>query len=279
MSNATMRAAALSPFFGSGPAAAAGAPARPARRPGWGSGAATAGGPRGAHQRAPPCRPAARRGPAQALGARTQVEDELRHVALHLLDALAQAVGRRGDPGHVLAGLGAGRVVDLLRAALGRLDDRLDLIAGLRRERRGDGGLPAQLVELVGDPVEVRVDRRRIVTSAVAGEVVAHDGLAIEGHGGLSLARSRRRPAGSGRRARALQRGAKRSGAMPRGTFACRQRGHHAAAHPPVESSKRSARAPAGRRLGAVAARAQRQAPRAARAPCRPSRPAPSSPG
>ena len=97
--------------------------------------------------------------------------------------------------GDVLAGLGLGGVADLLRAALGRLDDRLDLLAGLRGRRRGAGGLPAHLVDRVGDPVEMGVDRGRVVAPAVAGEVVPHDRLAIQGHGPLSLARSRPRPA------------------------------------------------------------------------------------
>ena len=51
----------------------------------------------------------------------------------------------------------------------------------------------AHLVDLVGDPVEMGIDRRRVVAPAVAGEVVAHDGLPVERHGRLSLARSRRR--------------------------------------------------------------------------------------
>ena len=133
---------------------------------------------------------------AQALGARAQIDDELRDVALHLLDALAQGVGRRGDPGHVLARVGVGRVADLLRSALGRLDDRLDLVARLRGQRGGHGGLPAQLLDLAGDPVQVGVDRGRVVTPAIAGKVGPHDALAIEGHRRLSLARSRPPPAG-----------------------------------------------------------------------------------
>ena len=196
MSSATMRAAALSPFLAAGRRPPG--PARPRGR-------ARARGGRGLGGRglrvAAHLLELARAGlqlvevAAQALGARAQVDDELRHVALHLLDALAQAVGRGGDAGHVLAGLGVRRVADLLRAALGRLDDRLDLLAGLRRQRRRGGRLPAQVVDLVGDPVEVGVDRRRVVSPAIAGKVVAHDGLAIQGHGRLSLARSRPRPA------------------------------------------------------------------------------------
>ena len=131
----------------------------------------------------------------QPVGAPAQVDDELRHVALHLLDALAQPVGRRGHVRDVLAGLGLGGVADLLGAALGRLDDRLDLLARLRGQWRGGRGPAAQLVDLVGDPVEMGVDRRRVVTPAVAGEVVPHDRLTIQGHGPLSLARSRPRPA------------------------------------------------------------------------------------
>jgi hypothetical protein len=83
----------------------------------------------------------------QAVGALAQVDDELRHVALHLLDALAQPVGRRGHVGDVRAGLGLGRIADLLGAALGRLDDRLDLLARLRGQRCGGGGLAAHLVD------------------------------------------------------------------------------------------------------------------------------------
>jgi len=76
----------------------------------------------------------------------------------------------------VLARLGLGRVADLLGAALGGLDDRLDLLAGLRRERRGRRrrgcrGLAAQLLDLGGDPVQVGVDRGRAVSTR-AGSVV-----------------------------------------------------------------------------------------------------------
>jgi len=129
------------------------------------------------------------------VGALAQIDDELRHVALHLLDALAQPVGRRGHVSDVLAGLGLGRVADLLGAALGRLDDGLDLVAGLGGQRRRGSRLAAHLVDLVGDPVEMGVDRGRVVAPAVAGEVVPHDRPAIQGHGPLSLARSRPRPA------------------------------------------------------------------------------------
>ena len=113
---------------------------------------------------------------AQALGACAQVEDELRHVALHLLDALAQAVGRRGHVRHVLAGLGLRRGADLLRAALGRLDDRLHLIAGLRRQRprarRLDAAAAAARRDL-GDEFDVAwaegaaLDDQRAITLAV----------------------------------------------------------------------------------------------------------------
>ena len=84
----------------------------------------------------------------------------------------------------MLARLRLGAVADLLGAPLGRLDDRLDLLAGLRRQRRGRGGLPAHVVDLVGDPVEMGVDRGRVVTPAIAGEVVPHDRPPIQGHGG-----------------------------------------------------------------------------------------------
>ena len=86
----------------------------------------------------------------------------------------------------VLAGLGLGGVAHLLRAAFGRLDDRLDLLARLRGQRRGRGGRAAHLVDRVGDPVEMGIDRGRVVAPAVAGEVVPHDRLAIQGHGSRS---------------------------------------------------------------------------------------------
>ena len=143
-----MRAAALSPFLGAGEATGSGPATR--RRAGGRLG-------RGCHRRAArgagagwPAR-RRRRGErigaglqpvevaAQAVGALAQVDDELRHVALHLLDALAQPVGRRGHVRDVLVRLGLRGVADLLGAALGGLDDRLDLLAGLRGQRRGRG--------------------------------------------------------------------------------------------------------------------------------------------
>ena len=166
-----MRAAALSPFFGAS-TAGAGSGRRARGSAARGSGGGGAAGAAAHRRQRVGARLQAVEVAAQALGARAQIDDELRDVALHLLDALAQAVGRRGHAGHVLAGLGLRRVADLLRAALGRLDDRLDLLAGLRGQRRGDGGLPAQLLDLVGDPVQVGVDRGRVVTPAIAGEVV-----------------------------------------------------------------------------------------------------------
>ncbi len=196
-----MRAAALSPFFGAGAAGGSGATGWLGRGGlGRGCHGARLGQRRGGRRSA---RGGQRVGAglepvevaAQPVGALAQVDDELRHVALHLLDALAQPVGRRGHVRHVLAGLGLRGVADLLGAALGRLDDRLDLLARLRGQRRGRGDAPAHLVDLVGDPVEMGVDRGRVVTPAVAGEVVPHDRLTIEGHGPLSLARSRPRPA------------------------------------------------------------------------------------
>ncbi len=210
-----MRAAALSPFLGAGEATGSGAATAAG-----GSGSAGSGGRRrrggrlrrrcdgarlGQHLRGR--RRRARGGQrigaglqiaevaAQAVGALAQIDDELRHVALHLLDALAQAVGRRGHVRDVLVSLGLRGVADLLGAPLGGLDDRLDLLAGLRGQRRRGGRLAAHLVDLVGDPVEMGVDRGGVVTPAIAGEVVPHDRPPIQGHGRLSLARSRPRPA------------------------------------------------------------------------------------
>ena len=212
-----MRAAALSPFLGAGEATGSGA-ATAAGGSGSGGGDAAGGAGAGARLRRR-CdgarlgqhlrgrRRRARGGQrigaglqiaevaAQAVGALAQIDDELRHVALHLLDALAQAVGRRGHVRDVLVSLGLRGVADLLGAPLGGLDDRLDLLAGLRGQRRRGGRLAAHLVDLVGDPVEMGVDRGGVVTPAIAGEVVPHDRPPIQGHGRLSLARSRPRPA------------------------------------------------------------------------------------
>ena len=210
-----MRAAALSPSFA--PGVAGGSGAGPGRRSGLRRGGLGRGGGRlgggchdarlGRRRRGRSERRPAGGGelvgaglqlvevPAQAVGALAQVDDELRHVTLHLLDALAQPIGRRGDVRDVLARLGLRGLADLLGAALGGLDDRLDLLAGLRGQRRGRRGPAAQVVDRVGDPVEMGGDRGRVVPPAVAGEVVPHDRLAIQGHGPLSLARSRPRPA------------------------------------------------------------------------------------
>jgi hypothetical protein len=120
----------------------------------------------------------------QALDVRPQVDPHLHDVALHLLDPPPQPLGGLGHARDVLAGLDLGGLADLLRAALGRLDDRLDLLAGLLGDRRGLGGAALQRLDLGRELVEVRVDGLRVVAAPMAREVAADDGLPIEGHGG-----------------------------------------------------------------------------------------------
>ena len=98
----------------------------------------------------------------QALDALAQMGEHAGHVALGLLELHAQLVGRLGHARDVLAGLGLGVGAHARDAALGRLHDGADLLAGGRRQRRrGRGRAALERLHLVGEGGEVRVDRGR----------------------------------------------------------------------------------------------------------------------
>ena len=100
----------------------------------------------------------------EAPGAVAQPGHQLGDVLFQPLDARPQPVGGLGRVGQALLGLALGRGADLVRPALGRLDDRLDLRAGLGRERRAPRPRARSSAgDLVGDRLQVRIDRRRVV--------------------------------------------------------------------------------------------------------------------
>jgi len=95
-----------------------------------------------------------------------------------------------GDPG-LLAGLGTdltrlvlGLALDVRRAGLRRLDDRPHLLAGGRRERFCAPSRTAlELLDLIGQRLQVGIDRLRVIPPAPDGKVLLLDGLSFEGHG------------------------------------------------------------------------------------------------
>ena len=96
---------------------------------------------------------------------------------------LARGLRLAGGLGADLAGLLLGLALDLGGARLGRLDDRAHLVAGRRGERLGALARRAlELLELVRERAQVRIDRLGVVAPAADWEVLLLDALSFQGH-------------------------------------------------------------------------------------------------
>ena len=82
-----------------------------------------------------------------------------------------------------LAGLVLGLALDVGGAGFGGLDDRAHLLAGGRGERfaAAPGGA-LELVDLVGESVQMAVNRLRVVAPPPDGEVLLLDALSVQRH-------------------------------------------------------------------------------------------------
>src|SRR5205823_5970139 len=90
---------------------------------------------------------------------RLKLRDQVAHLALQLGDPQRQLPGRRLGAADVLGGLRSGALLDLARAGLGRLDDRLHPLGRDAARTLRYGLMRAhQLVNRVPDRAEVPFD-------------------------------------------------------------------------------------------------------------------------
>src|SRR5690349_13345097 len=100
---------------------------------------------------------------------------------------LARGVGLARGLGPDVARLVLGLALDVGGRGLRGLHDRADLLAG-----RGGEGLAAsaggalELIDLVGQGLQVAVNRVRVVAPAPDGEVLLLDALSVQRHGTTS---------------------------------------------------------------------------------------------
>ena len=111
------------------------------------------------------------------------------------------ASASRAGLGADLAGLVLGLALDVGSAGLGGLDDRPHLLAGRRGQRFvAAAGGALELVDLLGERVQMGVNRLRVVAPPPDGEVLLLDALSVQRHGTTSVSGSEKRaePTGPG---------------------------------------------------------------------------------